>query len=74
MVEECLYAVRTVVAFGGEFRELDKFGRALVHTRRGEVGSRFSKTKIVTTGWWFRICSFYMFIPLWGNDLKKTTN
>lgn len=41
VVEECLYAVRTVVAFGGEFRELDKFGRALVHTRRGGVRNGF---------------------------------
>lgn len=47
MVEECLYAVRTVVAFGGEFRELDKFGRALVHTRRGVSGSRFFPNKNV---------------------------
>ena len=29
--------MRTVVAFGGEFRELKKFGEALVHTRRGRV-------------------------------------
>ena len=41
VVEECLYAVRTVVAFGGEFRELDKFGKALVHTRRGWMESGF---------------------------------
>ena len=46
MVEECLYAVRTVVAFGGEFRELDKFGRALVHTRRGVSDQVFPAKKV----------------------------
>ncbi|CAK9045272.1 ATP-dependent translocase ABCB1 (ATP-binding cassette sub-family B member 1) (Multidrug resistance protein 1) (P-glycoprotein 1) (Phospholipid transporter ABCB1) (CD antigen CD243) [Durusdinium trenchii] len=41
VVEECLFAMRTVVAFGGEFRELKKFGEALVHTRRGGVRNGF---------------------------------
>ena len=41
VVEECLYAVRTVVAFGGEFRELEKFGKALVQARRGGVRNGF---------------------------------
>ena len=29
--------MRTVVAFGGEHKELDRFGRALVQARRGGV-------------------------------------
>ncbi|CAE7217756.1 ABCB1 [Symbiodinium natans] len=41
VVEECLYAMRTVVAFGGEHRELKKFSAALVHTRRGGIRNGF---------------------------------
>lgn len=66
MVEECLYAVRTVVAFGGEFRELDKFGRALVHTRRGEVAIKFFASKKKRYKWVVvsNMIFFYIFIPL----------
>ena len=35
--KECLFAMRTVVAFGGERKELDRFGAALVQARRGGV-------------------------------------
>ncbi|CAJ1374272.1 unnamed protein product [Effrenium voratum] len=41
VVEECLYAMRTVVAFGGENRELAKFKAALVHTRKGGIKNGF---------------------------------
>lgn len=41
VVEECLYAMRTVVAFGGERRELQKFQFALVQTRRGGIRNGF---------------------------------
>lgn len=41
VVEECLNAMRTVVAFGGEHRELKKFSAALVETRRGGVKNGF---------------------------------
>ncbi|CAE7539788.1 ABCB1 [Symbiodinium natans] len=41
VVEECLHAMRTVVAFGGEHRELKKFSAALVQTRRGGVKNGF---------------------------------
>ncbi|CAJ1449438.1 unnamed protein product, partial [Effrenium voratum] len=41
VVEECLYAMRTVVAFGGERKELKKFGDALVQTRKGGVRNGF---------------------------------
>ena len=41
VVEECLHAMRTVVAFGGEHRELKKFSSALVQTRRGGVKNGF---------------------------------
>lgn len=37
VVEECLYAMRTVVAFGGEKRELARFGEAVEQTRKGGV-------------------------------------
>jgi hypothetical protein len=36
--QECLYSMRTVVAFGGEFRELTKFQAAVVQARRGPGG------------------------------------
>ncbi|OLP94424.1 Multidrug resistance protein 1 [Symbiodinium microadriaticum] len=41
VVEECLHAVRTVVAFGGEHRELKKFSVAVVEARRGGVKNGF---------------------------------
>ena len=41
VVEECLHAMRTVVAFGGEHRELKKFSAALIQTRRGGVRNGF---------------------------------
>jgi len=41
VVEECLYAMRTVVAFGGEHRELQKFQHALIQTRHGGVRNGF---------------------------------
>jgi len=41
IVEECLHAMRTVVAFGGEHRELKKFSAALVETRRGGIKNGF---------------------------------
>lgn len=41
IVEECLYSMRTVVAFGGEKRELEKFTKAVVMARRGGVKNGF---------------------------------
>lgn len=41
VVEESLYAMRTVVAFGGEFRELSRFSTALVSARKGGVRNGF---------------------------------
>ncbi|CAL1142099.1 unnamed protein product [Cladocopium goreaui] len=41
VVEECLYSMRTVVAFGGEFKELSKFQAAVVQARRGGVRNGF---------------------------------
>ena len=41
VVEECLHAMRTVVAFGGEHREIKKFAAAVVETRRGGVKNGF---------------------------------
>lgn len=34
--QECLFAMRTVVAFGGEKRELEKFTKAVAQARSGE--------------------------------------
>mmetsp|Transcript_30535 Transcript_30535/g.54595 ORF Transcript_30535/g.54595 Transcript_30535/m.54595 type:complete len:1272 (-) Transcript_30535:403-4218(-) len=41
VVEECLYSIRTVVAFGGEKRELEKFRVAVVEARRGGIKNGF---------------------------------
>eukprot|EP00403_Amphidinium_massartii_P034940 CAMPEP_0178450488 /NCGR_PEP_ID=MMETSP0689_2-20121128/43152_1 /TAXON_ID=160604 /ORGANISM="Amphidinium massartii, Strain CS-259" /LENGTH=126 /DNA_ID=CAMNT_0020075959 /DNA_START=38 /DNA_END=415 /DNA_ORIENTATION=- len=41
VVEECLFAIRTVVAFGGERRELKAFEYAVEQTRRGGVKAGF---------------------------------
>lgn len=41
VVEECLYAVRTVVSFGGEKRELARYSLAVEAARRGGVMVRF---------------------------------
>mmetsp|Transcript_57302 Transcript_57302/g.101615 ORF Transcript_57302/g.101615 Transcript_57302/m.101615 type:complete len:1276 (+) Transcript_57302:45-3872(+) len=41
VVEECLYSMRTVVAFGGEHRELKKFTEAVLEARRGGVKNGF---------------------------------
>ena len=46
VVEECLHAMRTVVAFGGEQRELKKFAGALVETRRGGVKNGFKASSM----------------------------
>lgn len=40
VIEEVLFAVRTVVAFGGEQREIDRFGRHVEKARKGGVQSR----------------------------------
>eukprot|EP00435_Cladocopium_sp_Y103_P015985 s2734_g3.t4 len=40
-VYECLFAMRTVVAFGGEHKELQRFQGALVQARRGGVRNGF---------------------------------
>ncbi|CAK9090245.1 ATP-dependent translocase ABCB1 (ATP-binding cassette sub-family B member 1) (Multidrug resistance protein 1) (P-glycoprotein 1) (Phospholipid transporter ABCB1) (CD antigen CD243) [Durusdinium trenchii] len=37
VVEECLHGMRTVVAFGGEQKELEKFSHAVAQTRKGGV-------------------------------------
>mmetsp|Transcript_7569 Transcript_7569/g.16469 ORF Transcript_7569/g.16469 Transcript_7569/m.16469 type:complete len:1107 (+) Transcript_7569:1-3321(+) len=37
VVEECLYSIRTVVAFGGEKQELQKYEQALVSAKSGGV-------------------------------------
>jgi len=41
VVEECLFAFRTVVAFGGEKRELKSFQDAVEQTRKGGVKQGF---------------------------------
>mmetsp|Transcript_27047 Transcript_27047/g.62521 ORF Transcript_27047/g.62521 Transcript_27047/m.62521 type:complete len:1278 (+) Transcript_27047:121-3954(+) len=41
VVEECLFAFRTVVAFGGERRELKTFENAVEQTRKGGVVNGF---------------------------------
>ncbi|CAE8591670.1 unnamed protein product [Polarella glacialis] len=38
-VEECLYSMRTVVAFGGEFRELAKFEAAIKEVQKNGVSN-----------------------------------
>jgi ABC-type multidrug transport system fused ATPase/permease subunit len=40
IVEEVLFAVRTVVAFGGEFREVERYSSAVNEARRGGVKNR----------------------------------
>ena len=35
--EECLHGMRTVVAFGGEAKELETFSQAVAQTRRGGI-------------------------------------
>ncbi|CAJ1336106.1 unnamed protein product [Effrenium voratum] len=37
VVEECLHGMRTVVAFGGEAKELETFSQAVAQTRRGGI-------------------------------------
>lgn len=39
VVEECLYSMRTVVAFGAEARELEKFNQATYQARRGGISN-----------------------------------
>mmetsp|Transcript_59499 Transcript_59499/g.139248 ORF Transcript_59499/g.139248 Transcript_59499/m.139248 type:complete len:1290 (-) Transcript_59499:79-3948(-) len=56
IVEECLYAMRTVVAFGGEQRELKKFSAALVETRRGGVKNGFK----VGAGMGYTMCIVFL--------------
>eukprot|EP00930_Biecheleria_cincta_P042445 TRINITY_DN29208_c0_g1_i1.p1 TRINITY_DN29208_c0_g1~~TRINITY_DN29208_c0_g1_i1.p1 ORF type:complete len:1315 (-),score=229.41 TRINITY_DN29208_c0_g1_i1:121-3717(-) len=41
VVEECLHAMRTVVSFGGEHRELKKFKEATLQTRTGGIRTGF---------------------------------
>merc|ERR1719469_500549 len=40
VIEECLFAIRTVVAFGGEQRELARYGHAIELARKGGVNAR----------------------------------
>lgn len=42
VVEECLYAIRTVVSFGGEHREIEKYSKAVVQARKGGVWYGFT--------------------------------
>eukprot|EP00439_Symbiodinium_sp_Y106_P024056 s2066_g2.t3 len=56
IVEECLYAMRTVVAFGGEHRELKKFAEALVNTRRGGTKNGFK----VGAGMGYTMCVVFL--------------
>jgi len=56
VVEECLHAMRTVVAFGGEHRELKKFSAALVETRRGGVKNGFK----VGAGMGYTMCIIFL--------------
>jgi len=56
VVEECLHAMRTVVAFGGEHRELKKFSAALVQTRRGGVRNGFK----VGAGMGYTMCIVFL--------------
>ena len=56
VVEECLFAMRTVVAFGGEKKELERFKVALIQARRGGVRNGF---KIgIGMGYTMRLGSF----------------
>lgn len=40
VVEEVMFAIRTVVAFGGEFREVGRYSAAVEEARRGGVRNR----------------------------------
>eukprot|EP00434_Breviolum_minutum_P006015 symbB.v1.2.005301.t1/scaffold283.1/size308953/2 len=56
VVEECLFAMRTVVAFGGERKELDRFGAALVQARRGGVKNGFK----IGAGMGYTMCVIFL--------------
>ena len=56
VVEECLFAMRTVVAFGGERKELERFGAALVQARRGGVKNGFK----IGAGMGYTMCVIFL--------------
>jgi len=75
VVEECLFAMRTVVAFGGEHKELQRFQGALVQARRGGVRNGFK----IGAGMGYTMCvvflcyalAFYVGMLLRYNDEKN---
>ena len=50
VLQECLFAMRTVVAFGGEHKELQRFKVALIQARRGGVPRYSAGSFLFKTG------------------------